>query len=128
MDLGKYARYGLTFDSLIKSQHSNIYDPWEGPLKWMTLGDLSAIGLDNPESFPGSIYNWVEDTERSDLSWSGLRDLGDSHIFETLLQSLPHRNALNTKFFPKVGKLLAFLMLLWITWLPWLLFMPVVNA
>ena len=109
IDLGKYARYGLTFDSLIKSQHAKcVYNQMEGLAKWMTLGQLSSILCKNADCFPGSIANWVEDTERSDLSWSGLRDLGDSQIFGTLLRSLDAKNVLNVKFFPKVGNLLAY--------------------
>ncbi|WP_257253283.1 hypothetical protein [Endozoicomonas sp. SESOKO3] len=109
IDIGKYARYGLSFDSLIKSQHTkDLCVAWSGLSKWMTLGQLSSYHFCNNEAFPGSICNWVEDTERSDLSWSGLRDLGDSQIFETTLHSLPPENALNVKFFPKVGNLLAF--------------------
>lgn len=108
MDIGKYARYGLTFDSLIKSQHSKGLSIIEGIPKWMTLAQLSNINSYNEDPFPGSIIDWIKDTERSDLSWSGLRDLGDSQIFETTLHSLDPENALNFKFFPKVGNLLAY--------------------
>ncbi|WOG28218.1 hypothetical protein [Endozoicomonas sp. 8E] len=109
VDLGKYARYGLTFDSLIKSQHTkDIFGQWEGFPKWMSLTQLSSYFCKNADCFTGSIANWIEDTERSDLSWSGLRDLGDSQIFETTLHSLDPKNVLNVKFFPKVGNLLAY--------------------
>ncbi|WP_252179288.1 hypothetical protein [Endozoicomonas sp. 4G] len=111
IDIGRYARYGLTFDSLIKTQHlkiKSILDEWLGLPKWMTLGHLAAHNCGNRDFFPGAICDWVEDTERSDLSWSGLRDLGDSQIFETAFHSLPPKNPLGINFFPKISNLLAF--------------------
>ncbi|WP_257255227.1 MULTISPECIES: hypothetical protein [unclassified Endozoicomonas] len=107
IDIGTYARYGLTFDSLIKVQHDK-YRPRKGYPVWTTMGALSNVFCKNADSFPGSICNWVRDTECSDLSWSGLRDLGDSQIFGNILPSLSSRNTLNTKFFPEVGNLLAY--------------------
>lgn len=106
-DLGKYARYGLTFDSLIRIQHLKT-DCWGGLSKWMSLSQLSSCFCKNLECFPGAICDWVEDVERSDLSWSGLRDLGDNQIFEDTSKKLGPDNVLNKQLFPKVGNLLAY--------------------
>ena len=106
-DLGKYARYGLTFDSIIKIQHLKTYT-WEGLTKWMSLSQLSSYFCKNLECFPGAMCDWVEDVEYSDLSWSGLRDLGDSQIFEDTSKKLNPDNVLNKQLFPKVGNLLAY--------------------
>jgi hypothetical protein len=99
IDIGTYARYGLTFSSLIKAQHDIDRAFCFCFPKWMTLAQLSGFFAKNADSFPGSICNWVKDTKRSDLSWSGLRDLGDCQIFENILPELGTRNLLNKKFF-----------------------------
>ncbi len=108
IDIGTYARYGLTFDSLIKAQHERT-GTWDIlHHKWMSLSEISGFFKKNSNSFPGSICDWIKDTMRSDLSWSGLRDLGDCQIIDNILPTLNKDNRLRTCFFLEIGNLLAY--------------------
>jgi hypothetical protein len=82
-DIGTYASYGIVFDSIIKAQHSISGIP-----KWSTLANLAEEQSKNVDAFPGSISGWVKETIRSDLAWSGLRDLGDSQFIDEIYANL----------------------------------------
>jgi hypothetical protein len=79
-DIAKLASYGVTFDSIIESQHG-IYSS----IGWSSIlfAKIHTCLADrkNCDYYPCSIREWVSKTQRSDISYSGLRDLGDCSYF-----------------------------------------------
>lgn len=102
-DIGTYASYGIVFESLIKAQHSIVGIP-----KWSTLANLPEEQSKNVDAFPGSISDWVNETSRSDLAWSGIRDLGDSQFIDEIYANLADDSFLKNNLSPMVSVVLAY--------------------
>jgi hypothetical protein len=79
-DIAKLASYGVTFDSIIESQHGI-----HSSIGWSSIFFAKIkyyySDIKNCDYYPSSIREWISKTQRSDISYSGLRDLGDCSYF-----------------------------------------------
>ena len=81
-DIAKLASYGLIFDSIIEAYHGILDVPSRGD-GWsaMRFIDYTPKSDKNSALYPCSMSKWISRNHRSDISYSGIRDLGDSSFF-----------------------------------------------